>query len=228
EPLPQAEKRELVSLFFDAALGEFVRTQTEGIVRAVVARGEHLQLELGDAGFRIPVTILDARGVDVGQLIDARVQVRGVVWRNYDESQPSTGRIEDYPPRLSVRSAEDLVLLEPAPPIATDVTPIRALITSPDWAAPGHRVRIRGEIVRVDSDRVLLVEDGGVVMPVETEHAGAFAAGQTIEAVGWPTRRRFTLTLQRSQVVPAPTESSARPSVSVALPTTINSISEIR
>src|SRR5690606_20837647 len=105
----------------------------------------------------------------------------------------------------------------------------RSLITSPDWAARGHRVRIRGEIVRVDSDRMLLVEDGGVVMPVETEDARAFEAGQTIEAVGWPTRRRFTLTLQRSQVALASTRTSVQsPPVSVALPTTINSVAEIR
>jgi PAS domain S-box-containing protein len=199
--MPTAERRGIVSLFFDTALGEFVRIETEGIVRAASKEGERLLLEVGQDGYTMPIMVLDAAQAQPAALLDARVSLRGVVSHDYGTA-PSTTRVEDFPPRMAVASLEDLKVLHSAPTQSAPVESAHALIVQPEWVARGHRVRLQGTVVGVDSDDLLLLENGGIVMPVETRDAARYKAGDTVEAIGWPTRRRFTITLQRSDVRP--------------------------
>src|SRR5690606_28431589 len=199
--LPAAERRAIASLFFDAALGEFVRVETEGIVSAAWFEGDRLHLEIGDGSNRMPVAVLGASKISPQTVLDARVAVRGVVRRDYGEPPVSPVRVEDFPPRMAVASPEDLRVLEPAPSQPTEVPSLYALITDPRWSTDGHRVRVTATVVNADSPETLLVEEDGIVMPIETRAARRFAVGDRIEAVGWPTRRRFTMTLRRASVV---------------------------
>ncbi len=208
--LPAAERRAIASLFFDAALGEFVRVETEGIVSAAWFEGDRLHLEIGDGSNRMPVAVLGASKISPQTVLDARVAVRGVVRRDYGEPPVSPVRVEDFPPRMAVASPEDLRVLEPAPSQPTEVPSLYALITDPRWSTDGHRVRVTATVVNADSPETLLVEEDGIVMPIETRAARRFAVGDRIEAVGWPMRRRFTMTLRRASVVASSPAQSMR------------------
>src|SRR5690606_30389567 len=76
-----------------------------------------------------------------------------------------------------------------------------------EWVKLGRRVRIHGKVVQAQTPHVLLIVNGGVIMPVETPRAAEYVAGDAIEAVGWPARRRFTLTLQRAEINRIPEQS---------------------
>jgi PAS domain S-box-containing protein len=210
--IPGAEKRTIGSLFFDAALGEYVRVETEGVVRSVNNEKDRLVLELSQDGYRMPVTIIGAQAAPE-TLIDARVSVRGIVRRDYDETQLGTSRIEDFPPRMFVTSLDDLSLIQPPAKEVQDVDSIYSLVANPEWVARGHRIRLKANVVAADSENILLVENGGVVMPIETANTASFEPGDVIEAQGWPTRRRFTITLQRAQVTRVEHAAPARPSL---------------
>ena len=196
--LPLAERRNISSLYFDTALGEFVRVETEGIVRAAWLQGSRLEAEIGDGGYRISVTIAGADEISPEALLDARINVRGVVYREADASRPNGPRAFDFP-RMAVASPDDMRVIEQSPSAPSNVSSLYALITDRTWVTRGHRVRVIGTVVDADA-RTLLIEDGGVVMPVETSTPRQFSIGDRIEALGWPTRRRFTVTLQRASV----------------------------
>jgi PAS domain S-box-containing protein len=198
--IPDPEPRTMASLFFDAALGEFVRVETDGIVRSAVREGRRLILEIGQEGFRMPVTILSAEDADPNALVDAHVSVRGVVHRDFDDSQRTTARDEDFPPQMLVAAIDDVSFIEAAPHTSTQVESIHALVANSEWVKKSHRVSVRARVVAAESDDILLIESGGVVMAIETSDARAFKPNDFIQARGWPTRRRFTTTLQRAQV----------------------------
>ena len=198
--LPVAQRRAIRSLFFDASLGEFVRVETEGIVIAAWPQGDRLRLELSEGGFRIPVTILDASELVPATLLDQRIAVRGIVRRDHPGSTGGEVRTEDLLPQMAVVSPKDLRVVAPAPNEPSAVPSLRALITDPTWLTRGHRVRIAGTVVHADSSETLLIEENGIVMPIETPTARRFVVGDRIEAIGWPARRRFTMTLQRALV----------------------------
>jgi PAS domain S-box-containing protein len=93
-----------------------------------------------------------------------------------------------------------VVVLQGAPFEAALAPSVRALLTEPEWVGVGHRVRVQGVVTRLETEHVVLIENHGMVMPIETIDPVHYAPGDAIEAIGYPTPRRFTITLQRSQV----------------------------
>jgi PAS domain S-box-containing protein len=192
--LPQPQPMNIPDLFHSTDLLNAKRVEISGIVRAATRSGDRVDLELGDGGDVIPVTVLGADRTNVEALIDGRLKVRGALNFALDH------RRERLEPRLWVASPADLEMVSrPRAEIAT-VPSIRALITDPQWVTRGNRVRVSGTVVRSDADGKMLIENGGIVMPVEAAQAKDFAAGDQIEATGWPARYRFTTLLRRAQV----------------------------
>jgi PAS domain S-box-containing protein len=226
-PIPSAERRPMVSLFFDTALQEFVRVETEGIVRAVEWRGDRLVLELSQDRYRMPVTVDGAEHFDATPLLDAVVAVRGVMRRTYEERSQQTPLAEEFPPELYVASAHDILVRQPAPQEAVLIPSAHELIANPEWVARGHRIRIRGQIASIVGNRTLFVVNGGIAIPVEPNATHDLAVGDYIEAFGWPTRRRFTSMVQRADVRKISTAEIEPPAAAPALPR-LTSIEAIR
>jgi PAS domain S-box-containing protein len=68
-------------------------------------------------------------------------------------------------------------------------------------------------VLRRESPQIIIVETAGMSMPVETASALEYRTGDLVEATGWPTIRRFTVTLQRAELKPASGVISAGDSV---------------
>ncbi len=198
--LPPAYVRPLAELFADAGGREAIRVQTSGIVRAARRAGDRLLLEIGDNGLRMPVAVHDGGTLTKELLLDARITVRGVVQSDYNPWEESFTPNNELGPLLQVASREDVEIVDRAPASVPIAPSMRALLTDSSWVAQGHRVGIHAVVLRAESPRVLLAENGGIVIPIETPTAMDFRAGDIVEAVGWPTPRRFTLTLQRAEV----------------------------
>jgi PAS domain S-box-containing protein len=199
-PLPKAQPLSLATQFSSSGLREAQRVTSSGVVRVATLRDHNLVLELGDRGQRMPVTIMNAKDVNPDTLIDAHVTVQGVLQLDYKDLAGPALRVDNIGPHLWVPSTEDMAVTE-APPAQIALAPsVRSLVMDPKWIQRGLRVRIQGSVLRVESEHVLLIENGGLIMPVETLAAKNFAPGEFIEATGWPTPRRFTTTLQRAEV----------------------------
>ncbi|HKE95783.1 MAG TPA: ATP-binding protein, partial [Povalibacter sp.] len=225
--LPAADVRPLVELFSDAGTREAIRVQTTGIVRAAKRDGARMLLEIGDNGLRMPIVVHDDGKLTRDSLLDTRVTVRGVVQTEYNPWEESIANNNELGPLLQIASLQDLDLTDHAPVDVPFAPSVRALLTEPEWVAQGHRVRIQAVVIRPQSAQVILADSGGMVIPIETPNAMDYGAGDLIEAVGWPTPRRFTITLQRADVkrIAAATVLPAR---SLGVLPTITSIAAIR
>jgi PAS domain S-box-containing protein len=198
--LPTAKSLSITELFTDIGAYEAIQVETVGILRAWRQDGSRLMLEIGDRGRRLPVILSDPAGLSPESLLDARIKIRGVVQVAHNPWEQSFARGDDSGPLLQVASRGDIDVLQAAPVEALQAPSVRALLTEPEWVALGHRVRIRGVVLRPESPNVLLLENGGMLMPIETVDAMQYSAGEAIEAIGYPSPRLFTITLQRSQI----------------------------
>ena len=199
-PLPTAEPLPLSQVFSGARLHDARRIETTGLVRAAERQRDRVELEITDAGQFIHLTVLNAPSLDPASLIGARVTARGALQLDLESNEETPASIRDVRSHLWVASDADIAVTTRAPASSPLVSSARALVTEPRWMMQGSRVRIRGTVFEVLSEEALLLESGGLVIPVEVPNAKTFAAGEAIEAFGWPTLRRFTTTLQRASV----------------------------
>jgi hypothetical protein len=120
---------------------QFRYVQLEGVIRNTDAgRGGHAALDLFAFGRHIKVTVAESSGYDYSRLVDALVQLKGVLRLNLDANgQPRSAE-------LAVQSAGDLRVLEPAKDPAQIPQTTMAAIRS--GVSPIHRIRLRGALSR--------------------------------------------------------------------------------
>jgi PAS domain S-box-containing protein len=192
--LPQAESIAIRDLLRGSQKHEGRRLKISGVVRAARLQGERLSLQLGDSGQRMSATVLGAGNIDPSSLIDARINVSGTLQLALDRVA------ESFAPHLWVVAPEHIVIESRPSQAPKLVTSGRQLFIEPNWVAHGHRVRLRGAIVRMGPDDTLLMDSGGLLIPVQADAAQSFAPGDYIEATGWPTRSRWNMVLERAEI----------------------------
>ena len=226
--LPLAEPLALTNLFAGGGYHDARRIEISGIVRLVERQGNRLELEMADQGQRIRLTVLRAESLDPQLLVDARIKARGVLQLDYGMAEERMPRATDVPPHLWLDLSDLSVINHPSTYIPL-VPSVRALITDEQWVTRGRRVRVQGTVWQTPIDQVLLIESGGVMMPVETPLARTFRVGQHVEASGWPSLRLFTRTLQRAEVtvIQTLTAQDAPPQSARQLPL-MTSIAQVR
>jgi PAS domain S-box-containing protein len=220
--LPTAESTEMGELFRNSDSLSARRIEIAGSVQVATRHGDRLELEIGQGGWAVPLMVLDAAKADERALLTSRVRARGVV------SFVLNRRLSRLEPQLWVASPADLEVLGPSQIQVTDAASIRSLITDPRWLQTGNRVRVQGTVTQSQPEGRLIIENGGLVMPVESPQARNFVAGDSVVAIGWLARRPFTTILRRAEVVkaarPIPENSEAFDS---ALPV-MTSIAQVR
>ncbi|HVY22779.1 MAG TPA: response regulator [Steroidobacteraceae bacterium] len=198
--LPKPDVQPLQELFSGMGNREGIRAETTGIVRAARRVDGLLLIEIGDGYQQLPAIVTDNATLSPAKLLDAHIRLRGVLqtalnpWEQYFPRNENPGLL------MHVASTEDITVLDSAPAEIPVVPSIHALMTDTRWINGGHRIRIQGRVVQPESAQVLMIANGGVIMPVETPNAMQFKAGDLVEGTGWPTMRRFTMTLQRAAV----------------------------
>ena len=192
--LPAAEPTDMEELFRNSDSLSARRIEIAGSVRVATRRGDRLELEIGHGGWAVPVVVLDAAKIDEHALLYSSVRAQGVVSFVLDK------RLSHLDPQLWVASPADLKVVGPSQIQVTAVPSIRALITDPHWLEDGNRVRVQGTVIQSQPEGRLIIENGGVVMPVESPQARGFAAGESVVVTGWLARPLYTTILRRAEV----------------------------
>ena len=198
--LPKPDGQPIAALLTGAASRQGIRIETTGIVRAAKRNSNTMVIEIGDKGRKVPAILIDNGLLSRTELLDARISIRGVLQIAHNPWEHDFALYDELVPLIYVSSAKDLTVIENAPTVTPLVAPLRSVIASDQWINMGHRVRIRGRVVRSESTRALTMESDGVIIPIETPQAIQFKPGDPVESIGWPTPRRFTTTLQRAEV----------------------------
>ncbi len=180
---------------------EPLRFEVAGIVRSVRQQGRRTLLDVTSGGMSITAVIRGASSAELAKLIDARVSVRGVRF---------VQRMPENSWRLLVMDSSDVIISERAPARPALLGSLQALIAEPSWATSGHRIRVRGRVLQSLSDNALLLTDGIVSIPVESESTAGLDAsvGTLVEVEGWPVNLHRAVVLQGAAItdtgVPAP------------------------
>ncbi|HEX2585321.1 MAG TPA: response regulator [Steroidobacteraceae bacterium] len=191
----------LKDIFKDSGTKQSIRVETSGVVRSVEHHGNSTILELAEKGLRLPVEINNAGSMPLNALLDRVLTVRGVVDATYAvPSRRTIVHIDDIAPTLRVTDVTDVSVADESTSAIPLVSTLRELILDSKWLEHGHRVKIKGVVRSIESDDVLMMQQDRYVVPVETENAQQFHQGDVVEATGWPTPRRFTITLQHAKV----------------------------
>ncbi|MEP6670541.1 MAG: sensor histidine kinase [Chthoniobacter sp.] len=157
--------------------------EVHGVVRSVTPSEKYsvLKLALGNGSLDVyPVT--DDSTVD-DHLVDAVVRVAGI----------AAGYINDrrqlVAPHLRVRSLADVTVLEPAPaePFAVETTPASELLRFAPNGRAGHRVKVRGVVTHQEPGSAIYLRDDVQGLRVRTSTSEAFAPGDVVEALGFPS-----------------------------------------
>jgi len=175
--LPPARAISIGALNTGGKVGE--RVELEGVVQRVRAADGHVFLQLGSGENRCTVSVLHSG--DLSDLLDARVQVRGVAAASFDKQQQLTGF------QVFVQSLSNLaVVARPAvPAFESPVFPVGELVRQAARRGGQHRVHVRGVVTLHWPGRLTVLQDatGGIV--IERGLPGAFQPGDDVEAVGF-------------------------------------------
>jgi signal transduction histidine kinase/CheY-like chemotaxis protein len=171
---------------------QFRYVQLEGVVRNTDAgRGDHSALDLFAFGQHMKVTVGDSSGYDYSRLVDARVQLKGVLRLNLDATgQPKSAE-------LAVQSAKDLQVLEPAkdPPQIpqTTVAAIRSGVS------PIHRIRLRGALSRGGQEFIFADSTGSIPLRPNLLHDPV--PGSAVDIVAFASNENGVAILTEAQQV---------------------------
>jgi len=196
--LPAPVQVQLDDFFLASNTYENQLVETAAVVRAAHVQGSSLQLEIS-AREAVQVLVVDAGSLDAVSIVDAKVRLRGVLSIRHDSDR---GADE---PTLLIATAHQIRILDPPTTVIPFAPSLRALVLDPQWVERGRRVKIHATVADIQSDTVLIAQDAGMTIPIETTGARRFSSGQSVEASGWPMRHFGTTKLHRATVVPIPT-----------------------
>ena len=155
-----------------------IRIEVEGVVQhASAAPPGYSNIDIGESGRELRVTVHS--GSDHSRLINARVQVTGVIEAIHDGG----GNLLDR--HLSVNSDKDIEVIEPAP-VSARLYDLRALYTDPE-SRNGHLVRFRGRVNGQLDRSAWLIEDrwGAVACRFDADRRAPI--GHFVEVSGYPS-----------------------------------------
>ena len=152
--------------------------EVDGIVRsATMDHSGRLALNLRAGGEDIDVRVRNVGATDYAGYVDAEVRVRGVLTASVD----ALGRVIAL--NLLAPSVQDIVELTPAGPAGA--LPVRTVSTlfSRGVTAPGHRVRLRGQVVL--SGRGFMLRDATGAVLLQPARGAAIEPEQIADVVGF-------------------------------------------
>ena len=161
--------------------------QFEGLVRAAVRQGNSVNLEVSGGGGQVQVRILNARGLDGGHLLDARIRVEGICYSEFNEKNQLVS-VDVHAP-----GASQLTVLEPPPgdPFKTPVRSLSSLLGFTAAGSTGHRVRVQGTVT-LQRPKGLFIQDGSQGLYVPHFRDPGLSAGDRVELVGFPDAGDYT------------------------------------
>jgi len=197
-----------------ATYQEMIRGETD--CQLVTVRARILSADImtnspvADPALRVPFTYLqmlvDGGRVDanldsddvtsLGELLDAEVEITGVVSGHFDNKMEQTGVL------FHVQIAADIRIVQRASvdPWSLPVTPMNRLIVGYRVRDLSERARIHGTITYFEPETAMVLQDGSNSMWVATQTHSALHIGDVADAIGFPDVQNGFLSLTRSEV----------------------------
>ena len=169
------------------------RVEVVGIVRAVKPGPKNFDLDIASGGYRLHAFPKTEPGLDPQSLIGARVRVKGTVAASFNAALRHLVSVVLFVPLSSDFIVEKT---EPVNPFEEAVLPLNAIAQYHKGLLPGKRVRVKGVVTLQRPGEGLFLQDDTGGLQVKSRQPQNFAAGDVVEAVGFPDFEHFLPVLQ--------------------------------
>lgn len=194
-PLPQAAPA-TVQTFPDKDKNG-LRVTVAGVLHTVVHNGDGRDLlYFGESGQEIEA-VVPTRADNLEGWINSKLRITGVSENKLDDGGSVEARFIWVPELQGVQKLEDETP-------AMHLYSVRGLYESRKDDG-GHRVLLRGRIVRQDGPRQVTVEDQWGTISCESETPVPVTPGDAVEVAGFPLRNGLRLDLAHSEITPLKT-----------------------
>jgi diguanylate cyclase (GGDEF)-like protein/PAS domain S-box-containing protein len=197
-PLPNPEK---IS-FEQAANGSFDSqwAEMEGIVRSFTqqAEGNVLVIDVATPTGTFKVLVPDYHGAFPSQLVDAKVQFRGVCATAFN-SRNQLVAIHMMVPGLGNAK---VIQHAPVDPFAVPTTSVDQIGRFAAQASEVHRVKVKGVITAHFTRRGLFLMDATGGVYAESQDGSPVVAGDEVELIGFPASGNYSPILKSAAIRP--------------------------
>ena len=188
-PLPDEPVRSLDRMFTGQEDSRW--SEVEAVVRDIsVDEFGHVNMEMASGYRQFSVQMPGYLEKPIpGDLVDARVRIRGVCGAQFNGQAQLTGVI------LYVQSLDFMSVLRPAPadPYDRPVQPVDHLLRFMPGGDVEHRTRVEGVVtVRRDGGHVFIQDESGGIYIQMKQPAGQLEPGDLIDAVGFVSPGGYT------------------------------------
>jgi PAS domain S-box-containing protein len=182
-PLRKVKAGELYESF------EPIRVEVTGILKSAGEWNNRMRLGITSGSKSISV-VVNHGGAGLANMLDAKVSVRGVRLA-----------LPKAPMTLLANDSNDVTLVDPPEARTALVSSLQALLANPVWVTDGHRIRVRGRVLRPLSDKSFLLTDGTLSVPVESATQLNVVVGKIVEVEGYPSMLLHAVVLQGAKIV---------------------------
>ncbi len=194
-PLPEARAVPIEQIMSGAEDGQ--RVEVVGIVRSVEPGPSNFDLAIAAGGYRLHAFPKAEPGLEPQSLIGARVRIKGTAAASFNAALRRLVSVV-----LFVPLASDFIIekAEPVDPFEEPILPLNGIAQYHKGFLPGQRVHVKGAVTLQRPGEDLFLEDDTGGLHVKCRQPQTLAAGEVVEAVGFPDFEHFLPVLEDAVV----------------------------
>ena len=191
----------------EATFGQMIRAERDcmwATVRAKVRSADQVDFEelhgiflkLQMDGGAVNVTVVSTDTSSLDGLLDAEVEVTGVVSGRFDSKMQLTGILLEVPSMAYVKIVKHAELNPDSLPIA----PMNQVLSAYDQQDLTHRVRVKGTITYYQPGSAVVLQHGETSLWITTHSSTPMRVGDVAQATGFPDTHDGFLTLTDGEI----------------------------
>jgi PAS domain S-box-containing protein len=155
--------------------------QIEGIVHNTYQDSKYSIFEVYEGKNKVQIRIPELSQTSASSLVDAIIQVQGVLAVTTDSAHKPIGF------ELRVPEGRGLVAIATPPATPTQIPVTKISTLARDWktAPPRHRIRVQGVVMPGDREGSLLIRDSSGIIAAQTLFTRPIAPGDEVDLIGF-------------------------------------------
>jgi PAS domain S-box-containing protein len=183
--------------------------ETQGVVRSLKRVGNLVQLTVADLYAQILVVVKDFPGANADDLVDARIQVHGVLGTHSNINR------QVIKVQLFVPSQHQISILDPPTPDlkSLPIQSISRVLKTPHSQELPHRVRVQGTALPRNPGQSLMIQDSSGSLEFLSSQTDSVYPGERLDVFGFLAIKEQKLILEDAIYVPLAPPPPPKPTV---------------
>ncbi|HTJ30463.1 MAG TPA: diguanylate cyclase [Acidobacteriaceae bacterium] len=197
--LPPPVEADFTSLI--TAKLDCLRVTVHAVVRSADivrdAERQNLYMHLAMDGGSVDASLVGYDGSQIDSLIDAEVELTGVVAGRFDSKNQMIGTLLELPDKSSIRIVSHAV----AAPESLPLTPMDEVLSGYHVRDQSRRIRVRGTVTYYEPGSAVVLQNGSKSLWINTQYEEPVKIGVLADVTGFPNaENRGSLTMSLGKI----------------------------